>query len=74
MIGLPVNPALSWNRLSSMSKFVVSNDVSVPLTVRFPATVKLSAISTSSGKVKVTSADSLPEPVTIILLAVPVIV
>ena len=54
-----------------MSKFVVSNDVSVPLTVKFPATVKLSAICTSSGKVIVISADSLPEPVTVILLAVP---
>ena len=54
-----------------MSKFVVSKDVSVPLTVKSPATVKLSAICTSSGRVMVTSADSLPDPETVILLAVP---
>jgi len=42
--GLPVNPALSWNKLSSISRLVVSRDVRVPLTVRFPATVKSDAI------------------------------
>ena len=42
--GLPVNPALSWNKLSSISRLVVSRDVSVPFTVRLPATVKSDAI------------------------------
>lgn len=71
LTGLPVRPALSWNRLSSISRFVVSKEVRVPLTVKLPATVKLSAICTSSGRVKVISADSLPLPVTVILFAVP---
>ena len=72
--GLPVNPALSWNKLSSISRFVVSRDVRVPLTVRLPATVRSDAICTSSGSDRVISADSLPLPDTVILLAVPVIV
>ena len=57
-----------------MSKFVLSSETRVPLTTKLPATVKSEAICTSSGKVIVTSADSLPLPDTVILLAVPVTV
>jgi hypothetical protein len=60
--------------LSSISRFVVSKEVSVPLTVRFPATVRSLATWTSEGNVNVTSLLSVPLPDTVILLAVPVMV
>ena len=47
--------------------------VVVPETVKSPVTVKSFPIVTSSGSERVTSADSEPEPETVISFAVPVI-
>ncbi len=72
--GEPVTLLFKTTTLSSIVTCSVFKEVNVPLTVKFPPTVKSLVIVTLSGSPIVTAEFSDPEPETSISLAVPAIV
>jgi len=69
--GVPVKSVLRLILLSTILTCVVFTELIVPVTFRFPPTVRLLVIETSFGRPIVTARPSVPAPVTSISFVVP---